>query len=285
MSEQTTEPAVEQTTQPEATVATQEAATVDYASLINSDGTFKDEFYTSLPDDLGNHSSVKQMKNVVDLAKSYMNTKGLVGKKLEEFWKSDDAAIVAKRNEIMGIPNSADGYEIDMPEVPEGVAYNEAVLNEFKAKAAELGIPAETAKALVAWDLERATKASEGIKEIMDTQVAEASAALKKEWGREYDYKLSKAQQATDYLGITETVNELGLGRNASFLKMVIDKLVPAIDNDKMVESNQKETLATVSDALNELETKMFKYQGSQNEPEYKALMKEREELLKKLSA
>ena len=257
--------------------------TTDYSKLVGADGKFTEEFYSSLPDDLGSHSSIQQQKDIVSLAKSYMNTKGLVGKKLEEFWTSEDEDIVAKRNEIMGVPEDADGYDIAVPEVPEGVPYDETALNAFKEKAAELGIPVDTAKALVEWDAERATNAFNGVSEQVQQQTAKAEEELKTEWGSKFEYNVSKVQQATDFLGITETVNEMGLGRSPEFLKAVLDKIVPAISNDNLVESQQKDTLASISDNLDEIEAEMFKFDGNAQDPEYKTLVKKRAELLARL--
>jgi hypothetical protein len=265
-------------------VETPVAPSTDYSTMFGADGSFTEDFYTSLPDDLGSHSSIKQMKNVVDLAKSYQNTKGLVGKKLEEFWTSEDAGIVAKRQEIMGIPKDAAGYEIALPEVPENVPYDTVQVDKFKEFAAENGIPADLAQKLVNWDAERATTAMSGMQDVISQQTQEAEDGLKKEWGPKFDYNVSKVQQATDHLGITETVNSLGLGRSPEFLKMVMEKIVPAISNDALVESQQKDTLATVTDNLNEVDSKIDKYEGSTREPEYQALVKQRLELLQRIT-
>lgn len=256
----------------------------DFTKLINPDGSFKDEFYSSLPDDLGSHSSIKQIKNIVDLNKSYVNTKGLVGKKLEEFWTSKDESIAAKRREIMGVPGNAEGYEIDVPELPENVSYSKEALNEFKELAYKISLSKEQAKALAEWDTQRAISATEGISKQIESQMQEAESSLRKDWGNKYEYNISKVKQTTDYLGITDKINDLGLGREPEFLKMVIEKLVPAVSNDKLVENSQKETLATVSDSLDDIETKMIKWDGSTRDPEYQSLVKQRTELLKKLS-
>jgi hypothetical protein len=256
----------------------------DFTKLINPDGSFKDEFYSSLPDDLGSHSSIKQIKNIVDLNKSYVNTKGLVGKKLEEFWTSKDESIAAKRREIMGIPGNAEGYEIDVPELPENVPYSKEALNEFKELASKISLSKEQAKALAEWDTQRAISATEGISKQIESQMQEAESSLRKDWGNKYEYNISKVKQTTDYLGITDKINDLGLGREPEFLKMVIEKLVPAVSNDKLVENSQKETLATVSDSLDDIETKMIKWDGSTRDTEYQSLVKQRTELLKKLS-
>ena len=107
---------------------------------------------------------------------------------------------------------------------------------------------------------------------------------MKNDWGPKYDYNLSKVQQATDYLGITEEINELGLGSSSMFLKTVLDKIVPAISNDKLVESAQQDTLAATEDSLNEVEGWLMKYEGSTRDPEYLAKVKERTALLTRTS-
>jgi len=65
---------------------------------------------------------------------------------------------------------------------------------------------------------------------------------------------------------------------------MVVEKLVPAISNDALVESQQKDTLASVTDNLNEIDSKIDKFDGSTREPEYQALIKQRTELLQRIT-
>jgi hypothetical protein len=184
----------------------------------------------------------------------------------------------------MGIPGNAEGYEIDVPELPENVPYSKEALNEFKELASKISLSKEQAKALAEWDTQRAISATEGISKQIESQMQEAESSLRKDWGNKYEYNISKVKQTTDYLGITDKINDLGLGREPEFLKMVIEKLVPAVSNDKLVENSQKETLATVSDSLDDIETKMIKWDGSTRDHEYQSLVKQRTELLKKLS-
>ncbi len=282
MSEQITEPVEEQTIQPDDAPVKDGATSNGWG--INDDGTFTDEFYSKLPEDLGQHSSVKTIKSIEDLAKSYVNTKSLVGKKFEDYLKSDDPELVAKRNEVMGVPSSVEDYDLKMPEVPEGSPFNEDVLNNFKEKAAELGITKDQAQALLEWDAGRAVNAQENIQQTIEQQTEVAETELKKEWGNKFEYNLAQVERAADYLGVTDDLVEMGLNRNPQLVKSFFEKIVPAISDDKLIESKQSENFATISDNLQDVETKMYSWEGSTRDPEYLTLVKQRTELLGKLA-
>lgn len=256
---------------------------INYHELINADGTFKDEFYTNLPDDLGSHSSLKQIKNATDLAKSFVSTKSMMGKKAEEFLTSDDPAVIAKRNEILGVPESKDGYTIEIPELPEGTVYNEQRADAFKDIASQAGLTNEQVQKLVEWDIESSSQVQTGMAEMLEQQRQEAEAALKKDWGTQYEYNNDKVKSATDYLGITEDMKAIGLDDSPEFKKMVLDKLVPAISNDKLVEA-QADTVSSSLDSLNDLDDKMDSWTGSTQDPVYQKMVAQRAQLLARVS-
>lgn len=281
MSDPITEPATEPTTQPEQEPQeAQEPQEIDYTTLLDASGQFKEDFYSKLPDDVGSHSSIKSIKNVADLAKAFVNTKSLVGKKAEEFWESEDPEIVAKRKEIMGIPKSAEEYELVRPEIDEKIPFDEMSFNAFASKAAELGLTKAQAQALVDWDAERATGVFENVTAMTEEARQNSESALRKAWGTKYDYNLAKAKQAADFLGITDVLEKTGLGNESDVILAIFDKIIPAISEDKLIEAAKQDNLATMEDSLNEVESKLMSFDGDKNSPEYKKLVKDRTELL-----
>lgn len=260
----------------------QQPQEMSYHNLINADGTFKDDFYTSLPDDLGSHSGLRDIKSVVDLSKSFVNTKAMTGQKMEDMLKSEDAAIIAQRNEILGIPKDKGGYDITIPELPENMVWNEGRADAFKEIASDAKLSNEQVQMLVEWDIACSTGVQEDMTALLEQQKQEGIDALKQEWGSKYEYNESKVKQATDYLGISEDMHALGLDDAPEFKKMVLEKLVPAISNDKLVES-KADDLASNLDTLEELEAKMHAWEGSAQDPQYIAWGKQLQELLSKV--
>lgn len=276
------EPVVEPTTpvaEPTAPVA--EPAAINYQSMINEDGTFGENFLSSLPDDIGNHSAISKYGNVVDLVKGTINASSLVGKKAEEFWKSEEPEIVAKRREIMGMPSDIASYELVKPELPDDIPYDEGRMDAFKQIAYEAGITPEQANKLIEWDANSSIEAFGSVAQQMQEARDSAEAELKGEWGSKFQYNLGKVKQATDFLGITEELESTGLGNNPTVLKMVLDKLVPAISDDKLIEGTKADNYATIQDELVEIESKLTAMDRS--DPAGKALVARRLELLQKM--
>lgn len=257
----------------------QAAPQTDFSSLINPDGSFKDEFYSSLPEGIGEHGAVKKYKTVPDLVKGHINANSMIGKKAEDFLKSDDPEIVAKRKEWLGIP---DTYELNTPEITEGSLYSQEAIDGFKVKAKELGLSGQQAQALLDWDFERAQNVQDGVQEQMTQMRTDAEQTLKSEWGKNYQPNLQKVKQATDFLGITEMLDQTGLGNEPLVLKAVLDKIVPAISEDKLVEGTMRNNLETVYDSLSEIDTQLLAHPNP-NSQEYRTLLSKKEELLSKM--
>ena len=284
MSEETTAPEVTETAEvttasaPETT-----SASLDYTTLINSDGTFKEEFYSSLPDDIGAHSATKKYNNIVDLAKGNINASSLVGKKGREYWESEDPAIIAERRDILGIPTEATEYGLQMPEdFPEEIPYDAGELDRFSQFAYENNLTKEQAEAIIKYDAERAVGKYSEVTQNFEAQKQEALENLKSEWGVKTDYNLGKVKQATDELGITDVLNETGLANNASVLRMVFDKLIPAIGDDRLIESAKQDNFATAQDALDDLDDRLMTM--DKFDPARKRLLDEKMKLLEKIS-
>jgi hypothetical protein len=285
MSDPTPEPTlVEPTPQPEpASTPATEPTGPDYKNLINSDGTFSEDFFSSLPEDIGSHSSVKKYTNIVDALKGGLNASSLASKKAEDFLASDDPAVVAKRNELMGVPSDAAGYELKKPEgLPEGLPYDEDSLGAFAEFAAENKIPKALAEKLIEFDAKRAADQFNS----MDGQIAEqrekAESILREKWGNKYEYNLGKVTQATDHLGITQTLNEAGLGNNPAVIEMVFNKLIPAISDDRLIESAKSDNYATITDELDDIDNRLMGM--GRDDPAGKPLIARKMELLNKLA-
>ena len=129
---------------------------------ITNDGVFEDSFRTDiLPGAIGDeHKGTKLFDDVPDvqtLCKRFADTKASHDKKLENIIQkpADDATEEVKtayRTELAtasGAPDTAAGYEFFKPEkLPEGMEYDTAVEDKYRAFFAEHKVPKVTAMAL-----------------------------------------------------------------------------------------------------------------------------------------
>lgn len=253
--------------------------------ILTSEGKFNEAWREALPDDLGKHSIWSKYDNVTDLVKGAINAQSQVGKKAEDFWLSEDANDIARRREIMNVPNEVNGYEITTGDIPEGTELDEARIGSFKEIAHELGLTNEQAQAIVNWELESGAKNLEQIEQAEELSVREAEDTLRKEWGgNDYEYNMGKVANVMDYLGLGEFKDDPSIGNNVDFIKAVFENIVPIISEDEIIEDGMSQNFATVSDQLDLLEEEMRNYDGSTSDIAYQQMLKQRLTLLEKIS-
>jgi len=248
-------------------------------SILNDEGKFNQSWRDALPDDLGKHSIWEKYDNPLDLVKGSINAQSQVGKKAEEFWFSEDVNDIAKRKEIMGVPDNINGYDFKI-DVPEESDINEESINAFKEFAHDIGLTKEQAQKILEKDIEStAAMNAEYDKEENLAQV-EAEAELRSEWkGDKYDYNMTKVSNVMDYLGLEDFKSDPAIGNNINFIKAVFNNIVPMIDNDDLIENNASDNFATITDKLNELDTQIYAEPDTSSYA-YKKLLTEREQLL-----
>lgn len=201
-------------------------------------------FADSLPEDLRSHASLSGFKDLAGLAKSYVDTKAMVGnsiriptdeagdEQLGEFYGklADVKGVMRKPDESnteamssyynsMGRPEEAANYDF---QIPEGTQYDEGGMSEFKDLAHEMGLTNAQASKLIQYEMKR----SESLSENYNTSKVDHEATLRKTWGNEYDNKLATAKRAAEVYGekypdaISELVNGPS-GNNPALLIML----------------------------------------------------------------
>lgn len=126
----------------------------------------------------------------------------------------DDASDEDKAayRQAMGVPDSADGYELQVPkDMPEGLTYDNELATKFKAKSHELGLTPAQAQGLHDMQMEHMTGRLEGYQKQVADQAAEREAEvaakadaatedLIKAWGKQgsesYNENLALANRA-----------------------------------------------------------------------------------------
>ena len=196
----------------------------------------------ALEPDLQQHADLADVKEVKTLARSYVDLKGREKSALyvpgADANDEVKAAFKTKLNEINGVPQSADKYDLPFdPKAPEYDAdlektarnlFHKAGLNNEQANTLLQGFveiggtqsPKQTEKIKTA-ALEEFAK---GEKTRMDQIVATAAADLKTEWGGEYEKNVAVTMKAVDNIekvvpGFKKYADESGLGNNPFLIK------------------------------------------------------------------
>ncbi len=204
----------------------------------------------TLPDDLKNDPSLATFADVSQLAKSYTHAQRMVGAdkipipgKLatEEDWKA-----VYKK---LGVPDSADKYDI---KVPEKTPVDENFIKSFKEQALKTGMLPHQAQKFVEWIAEGASARSAEMNAARKTQTESGIAALKTEWGQGYDKKVQAAQVAVSEFGgdeLTAYLEKTGLGNDPMMIKLLA-KVGESLKEDKIAGNGSTRLMGKTPDEI-----------------------------------
>jgi hypothetical protein len=181
------------------------------------------DWRSALPEDIRDNPSFAKFNDVTSLASSYVNLQSHLGRdKIAKPVTDSDWDDVY---EFLGRPESADKYEIELPEgLPDEIAsqFNDETLSSFKQEAHKLGLNAEQVKRLVAWQAGNMSNQHESYKGIIDQSMEQGESALRQEWGRAYDQNLGFARKAFNEYGgdaLAAKMESSGLGNDPDVLK------------------------------------------------------------------
>lgn len=214
-------------------VATPDAAAAQSAAPITPQAPAPVEWTSHIPQDMAAEKFWEPIKGkpLADVLKGYGEAQKMIGGSVRlpsEKDKPEDRA--KKLNDIygkLGRPDSADKYQIKTPQLPEGVALQEPVVKGFLAKAHAANMTPEQVQASIDF---YADYVQGGVKALGEQRQA-GEAALKEEWGANYQQNLSLAHRglatlAEKVLGSEQgkaLLNDLdasGVGNNPKLVKL-----------------------------------------------------------------
>lgn len=252
--------------------------------VLTDDGKFNEAWRDALPDDLGKHSIWSKYDNPTDLVKGAINAQSQIGKKAEDFWTSEEQNDINKRREIMGIPETKEGYKFEFEEPKEGFEVDNSRVEKFSELAHEIGLSQSQAQQLMNWEISSSEESFAELEQENELGVREAEDTLRKEWtGDSYEYNMGKVANIMDYLGLSDFKDDPAIGNNVQFIKAIFDNVVPMISDDEIIQDGMEQNFATISDQLADLEREMYEYEGNTGTSEYQKMLKQRQALLEKI--
>jgi hypothetical protein len=219
----------------------QEEQEAPQANLAPAAEPTQSDWREMLPEDIRGNENLSKFESLEGLAKSYINAQQMIGRDKIPMPKSDEEwQDVYNR---LGRPDSAEGYEFETVEVPEGFPMDEEALGQFKSVAHENGLTAKQANALQKWYFEQNAGNFETMVRAAEDEMTAAQANLRTEWGNAYDQKLATAMRAVREFGGDELVanlEESGLGNNTALVKTFAE-IGAKISGDVSIEGNASE--------------------------------------------
>lgn len=192
----------------------------------------------TLPDDLKADPTLATVPDVPTLAKNYLATKAMTGKKAYELPQPDWTPEKRKEwHKTIGVPETPDKYPSVDKTILEKAGVPAEVLSTATTKFHELGLTPDQAKGLLDWYVGDAAKGAELQQVEREKARATGEAALKQEWGDSFDAKMGlvkvwlKENGSEDLLKWAE---ETGAGNNPAFIKALVNSA------SKTLESNSR---------------------------------------------
>lgn len=193
----------------------------------NQGGGDPSAFIQTLSEDLRTNEAFKEIDSADKLAGMYLDLSKSHGELQTQF------------NGLPKAPESPDKYSV--VEIPEGVQVDEAVSNEFRKLAHEVGMSDETYSKVLSFHYASIAQQAEAIKTARDNMLAD----LKTEWKDDFDgnIDLAKKVAANEQLGLGALLSEPDstgdgfiLANNPAFVKALVT-IGKAISVDRLADN------------------------------------------------
>lgn len=178
-------------------------------SIIGADGAFAPNWLDSLPEDLRGKAALASVPTLADLAKSYVETKSLVGKKFQMPSESSTPEEIAAWRKNVGAPDTPEGYgELRPDDFPED-HWDKETAGQFAALAHKHHLPPAAVKDIIGLHA-GSVKASIAKLETESAASREAGMnTLRQAWGQNFDAEVHAAKTLATAMGLDPAKNPI----------------------------------------------------------------------------
>lgn len=218
------------------------------------DGTLSEGWADKLPETLKGHASLKTIHTLPDLAKAFVETKGLVGKKLEMPGEGATPEQIAAWRKTVGAPEKPEGYRGDAktlkPESLPDELWNADAESKFLGIAHKHHLPPAAVKEILDFygnSLVETAKAGEADAAKM---VEAETAKLRQTWGGEFEANINNAKTIAKLAELDPMTDPMFT--SARYVE-AFAKLSKLISGDKAVTGETQSLGATVADRIKDI--------------------------------
>lgn len=232
---------------------------------------------SSLSDEaLRSDPTVSRYKTLDDAARGLIEANKKLGERPQGVTplnaESTPEQITAYRK-AMGIPDTPDGYQVQMPTYPEGITRSEEQLSTFRALAHEIHLTPAQLEKIFAFDAQRVASDVDAANTAALKEAATSLDKLKERFGPLAEQKLL---QAREYMRRrfgedgTDEIEAMGLGNNPTLIEILAESAV-LTGHDKFVLGDGRGGTVTKEAALKEiLQLRQQRVEGKVSEQDFK---------------
>lgn len=181
----------------------------------------------------------------------------------EKFWKEDGPDVeglarsygeleTALRNrKPHDLPADPNGYQLKPETLPEGIAWSDEAAAKFASVFHANGVSPAQARAITDAFIEIEAGNHSALSQAYEKQIAEGTAALKSEWGDQYDAKLGAVKTTVERLGYDP--NDASLFANPKVVSF-LGKVAGLLSEDALAAAGAKAPGSQFTDAAAEAE-------------------------------
>ena len=185
---------VEQVAQPEA------GGTMLETPAEVAQGGSGNDFLSTIPEELRDHPSLSPIKDVENLARSYVNAQKLIGADKIPMPVNPTDEDLDRIYGRLGRPETAEGYEIPV----DGNIVTEEVAKDYADVAHKLRLSPQQASGILEYYQSLAGQSEEAMAANDEKIMQDTELSLKREWGDDYGNKLAMAKEAVESFASTD---------------------------------------------------------------------------------
>jgi len=236
-----------------------QSATLETPAEVAQGGSGND-FLGMIPEELRDHPSLSPIKDVENLARSYVNAQKLIGAdKIPMPVNPSDEDLDRIYNRL-GRPESPDGYQL----AADGNIVTEDLVKDFADFSHKLRLTPEQASGILDYYRSSVEQSAAGSEEQAQAYRQTTEEALKSEWGRAYDQKLGEAVRAAQEFSNPEIfdlqlTDGSRLGDNPEFIKTFakIAEFRQTVTSEDTISENAQANVMTPKQAQAEIDAIM----------------------------
>ena len=223
-------------------------------SWAKEDGTFSDGWFDKLPDGLKGNPSLKTIQTLPDLAKAFIETKGLVGKKLEAPGEGATPEQIAAWRKTVGAPEKPEGYRGDAKTLkPEGLPdelWNGDAEGKFLDIAHRHHLPPAAVKEILGFYGQSLLDTAKAGEADAAKLVEAETAKLRQSWGADFEANINNAKTLAQLAGLDPLEDPMF---TSSRYVEAFAKLSKLIAGDKLVTGETPSLGNTITDRIKDI--------------------------------
>lgn len=218
-------------------------------------GKFSEGWLDKLPEELRGEASLKVVDSVGNLAKSYVATKKMVGKKLEAPGEGATPEQIAEWRKVVGAPDKPEGYYSDTvksfrPENVPAEFWDEGSEKKFIAEVAHKHhLSPAAVKDILKFQGDITAQAVSKSGEGLEAARAAEAATLRKEWGADFDANAALARRVAQTVGL----NADEFIQNAQ-TAIAFAKLGKLFSEDKLVKGDSSGISGSITERIRDIQ-------------------------------